>query len=195
MKKKALLLINLILIMAFIILETCFNDNLTSFDLKVSEFVWNLRFPLLSSIMKFISFLASFKFIVISMIVVIIIKKDIYFPLNMSMSSLINYILKNIFKRIRPKNIIVMEKGYSFPSGHSMASMSFYGYIIYKLYNSNINSLFKKIIISLLIILILMIGFSRIYLGAHYLSDVIFGYLVSIEYLIIYSLFLKKVTK
>ena len=195
MKKRFLLLINLLLIVSAIFIELYMNDNLTSFDLKFSEYVWSLRSPFLSSIMKFISFLASLKFIVISLIIIIIIKKDIYFPLNMSISSSINYILKNIFRRMRPKNIIVIEKGYSFPSGHTMASVSFYGYIIYKVYNSKINSLYKKIIITSLIILILLVGFSRIYLGAHYLSDVLFGYLVSLEYLILYITIIKKVTK
>ncbi|MBO6194719.1 MAG: phosphatase PAP2 family protein [Bacilli bacterium] len=195
MKKKTFLLINVLLIFIIILLETKYNGLLTDFDLKVSEFVWSFRSSFLTSIMKFISFLASFKFIIIILIIVIIIKKDIYFPLNMSISTLINILLKRIFKRVRPQNIIVIEKTYSFPSGHAMSSMSFYGYIIYKVYNSKISIIYKRFIISLLSILILLIGFSRIYLGAHYLSDVVCGYLISLEYLIIYLTVLKIVTK
>lgn len=192
MKKKLFLIINFIFITAIIILETKYHHLLTDFDIKVSEYVWSIRTPILTNIMNAISFLASFPFIVIVLLTIIIIKRDIYFPLAMSLSSILNYILKIIFKRVRPSNIIVIEKGFSFPSGHAMGAMSFYGYIIYKVFNSNINKKLKWIYISLLIFLIILIGFSRIYLGAHYLSDIICGYLISVEFLILYTSIIKK---
>ena len=195
MKKKTLLITNLLIIIIIIFLELKFNNKLTSYDLVVSNIIWGIRTPLLTSIMKIISFLASTKFIIVVLIIYIFIHRDVYFPLNMSISTIINTVLKRIIKRSRPSNILVIEKSYSFPSGHSMASMSFYGYIIYKVIESKINKSYKIALTLFFSILILLVGFSRIYLGAHYLSDVICGYLISLEYLVIYITILKNVTK
>lgn len=186
MKKKVFLVINFIIIISIIMIETKYDTNLTYFDLKVSELVWSIRTPILTDIMKFISFLASTKFIIIVLLIYILIRKDIYLPLNMSISTIINQFLKRIIKRRRPINIIVKEKGFSFPSGHSMAAFSFYGYIIYKIYKTNYSKSIKIITITMCSLLILLVGFSRIYLGAHYLSDVISGFLISLEYLVIF---------
>ena len=73
-----------------------------------------------------------------------------------------------------------------------MASVSFYGYIIYKIYKSSYSKHVKIISISLLSLLILLVGLSRIYLGVHYFSDVICGYLISLEYLIVFISVTKK---
>lgn len=75
---------------------------------------------------------------------------------------------------------------YSFPSGHSMVSMAFYGYLVYLIYKYVKNKYIKWTSITLLSILIFLIGISRIYLGVHYTSDVVGGFLISIAYLIIY---------
>ena len=67
-----------------------------------------------------------------------------------------------------------------------MISMAFYGYLIYLIYKYVKNKYIKWISIILLSILICVIGISRIYLGVHYTSDVLGGFLISISYLIIY---------
>lgn len=67
-----------------------------------------------------------------------------------------------------------------------MISMAFYGYLIYLIYRYVKNKYIKWISIILLSILISSIGISRIYLGVHYTSDVLGGFLISISYLIIY---------
>ena len=99
----------------------------------------------------------------------------------------LNQVIKRILQRPRPTEYkIIEETGYSFPSGHSMVSMAFYGYLIYLIYKYVKNKYIKWISIIALSILICFIGISRIYLGVHYTSDVLGGFLLSISYLIIY---------
>lgn len=106
---------------------------------------------------------------------------------NLVIITILNQSLKRILQRPRPTEYrIIQETGYSFPSGHSMISMAFYGYLIYLIYRYVKNKYIKWLSISLLSILICLIGISRIYLGVHYTSDVLGGFLISISYLVIY---------
>ncbi len=106
---------------------------------------------------------------------------------NLVIITVLNQLLKRILQRPRPTEFrIIEETGYSFPSGHSMVSMAFYGYLIYLIYKYVKNKYVKWILILLLSILICSIGVSRIYLGVHYTSDVLGGFLVSISYLVLF---------
>ncbi len=108
--------------------------------------------------------------------------------LNLFCVGVLNQVLKHIVQRPRPNEFrIIDESGYSFPSGHSMASAAFYGFFIYLVYKKVKNKKMKIILITLLSIFIIAIGVSRIYLGVHYTTDVIAGFLVSISYLTIYT--------
>ena len=73
-----------------------------------------------------------------------------------------------------------------------MVSMAFYGYFIYLTFKYLKNKKLKVLLITFLSILIILIGITRIYLGVHYTSDVIAGFLISICYLIIYTSLVKK---
>ena len=120
---------------------------------------------------------------------------------NIVIITILNQLLKKILRRPRPTEFrIVEETGYSFPSGHSMVSMAFYGYLIYLIYRYIKNKYIKWSLIVLLSILICLIGISRIYLGVHYTSDVLGGFLLSISYLVVYislikNLKIKNITK
>ena len=112
---------------------------------------------------------------------------------NIVIITILNQLLKRILQRPRPTELrIVEETGYSFPSGHSMVSMAFYGYLIYLIYRYIKNKYVKWTLITILSILICLIGISRIYLGVHYTSDVLGGFLLSISYLVIYISSIKK---
>ena len=106
---------------------------------------------------------------------------------NLVIVTILNQLLKGILQRPRPTEYrIIEETGYSFPSGHSMISMAFYGYLIYLIYKYVKNKYIKWTSIVVLSLLICTIGISRIYLGVHYTSDVLGGFLISISYLVIF---------
>ena len=90
---------------------------------------------------------------------------------------------------------MVEESSFSFPSGHAMASMAFYGLIMYYIYKYVKNKTVKNVICTILSILIFLVGVSRIYLGVHYVSDVIAGFLLSMVYLVLYITFVLKIFK
>lgn len=134
--------------------------------------------------------------VTLAIILVISIKnKKIGFSivLNLVFISVLNVLLKNIVQRPRPTEYrIINENGYSFPSGHSMISMAFYGFLIYLICEYVKDKNLKILSVLILSILILSIGISRIYLGVHYTSDVLAGFMISISYLIIYTSIIKK---
>ena len=108
--------------------------------------------------------------------------------LNLAVSGGLNQALKRIVQRPRPTEYrLIEENGYSFPSGHSMVSAAFYGFFIYLIFKNVKNKYIKWGSITLLSILIILIGTSRIYLGVHYTSDVLAGFVISISYLVIFT--------
>lgn len=112
---------------------------------------------------------------------------------NLGIVTILNQLLKRLLQRPRPEEFrIINESGYSFPSGHSMISMAFYGFLIYLIYKNIKNKYLKWSLITVLATLIISIGISRIYLGVHYTSDVMAGFLVAISYLIIYISIINK---
>lgn len=121
-------------------------------------------------------------------------KTSILIWVNLIISTLLNQILKYIIQRPRPTEFrLIDESGYSFPSGHSMVSAAFYGFFIYLIYKNVKNKYLKWGLVSFLSFLIISIGVSRIYLGVHYTSDVLAGFLISISYLIIFITMINKI--
>jgi len=77
---------------------------------------------------------------------------------------------KVVFQRPRPKTEMFVFS-YSFPSGHVFSATVLYGFCIYLTFRFINNPVIKWTVSALLVLLILLIGFSRIYLGVHWLSD------------------------
>jgi len=103
------------------------------------------------------------------------------------------YVLKNLIVRIRPENSIVPETGFAFPSGHATMSLILFGCLIYYSVKYLRHKSLKIIIVSVSLILILLIGFSRIYLRVHWFSDIIAGFLLGI-FVICLTMILQRVT-
>ena len=186
------ILLFICLIGFFAIAEDVFNKEIMQGDIigykLISTFLIS---DFATPIAKFITnFGGAIFLITLTVILVILIKnKKIGLSIfsNLVIITVLNQLLKRILQRPRPTEFrIIEETGYSFPSGHSMVSIAFYGYLIYLIYKYVENRYVKWISIVLLSILICSIGVSRIYLGVHYTSDVLGGFLVSISYLILF---------
>jgi membrane-associated phospholipid phosphatase len=91
---------------------------------------------------------------------------------------LLNQLLKELFARSRPTlpDPLLTEVGYSFPSGHAMTSLIVYGVLAYFAVLALSNWGDRAAVILGTALLVLLIGFSRMYLGVHYFSDVVAGY-------------------
>ena len=186
------ILLFICLIGFFAIAEDVFNKEIMQGDIigykLISTFLIS---DFATPIAKFITNFGGAIFIITLMITLFILIKDkkigLSIFLNLVIATTLNQLLKRILQRPRPTEYrIIEETGYSFPSGHSMVSMAFYGYLIYLIYKYVKNKYIKWTLIVLLSILICSIGISRIYLGVHYTSDVLGGFLISISYLVIY---------
>jgi membrane-associated phospholipid phosphatase len=93
-------------------------------------------------------------------------------------AALLNQLLKVLFARPRPtlSDPLLLESGYSFPSGHAMGSLILYGVLAYFAVIALSNRGARAVVILAATLLVLLIGFSRMYLGVHYVSDVVAGY-------------------
>ena len=193
MKKNFKWLVLFIALIGFLALaEDVFNKEIMNGDIIGYKIISTfLISDFATPIAKFITnFGGAIFLITLTVILVILIKnKKIGLSIfsNLVIITVLNQLLKRILQRPRPTEFrIIEETGYSFPSGHSMVSMAFYGYLIYLIYKYVENRYVKWISIVLLSVLICSIGVSRIYLGVHYTSDVLGGFLVSISYLILF---------
>ena len=93
-------------------------------------------------------------------------------------AGILNQILKVGFHRDRPAfHRLIEQAGYAFPSGHSMSAFAFYGAVAYLFWRHIPTRWGRGLMILAGTVMTAAIGVSRIYLGVHYPSDVIGGYL------------------
>lgn len=108
------------------------------------------------------------------------------------------YILIGIFERARPADQIgIVVTDASFPSGHAISSVICYGLLAYLFVPKMPSRFWKWLLIIAVVFTILYVGYSRIYLGGHYLTDVIAGYGLGLAwaglvFTVIENLFLKR---
>ena len=172
-----------------------YQNNIYQFDNQIYQATMLFMCPEVTNILKTITHFGDWM-IMIPITIAIIVKnrkQGILVSINLISIFVFNQVLKLVFNRTRPVgNRLIEAEGYSFPSGHSMVSMAYYGFLIYLIYKNIKNRKWKYILCVLLSLLILIIGFSRIYLGVHYASDVVGGFLFSVAYLIIYIQVIKE---
>ena len=190
MKKFRIIIVYLCLLLFSVILFNVCKYGVLDIDNNVYNFISkNIMNDTLSSILKCVTHLGGVAFIVLlGVLCFMFCKKNRWFiTFDLVGCTVINQTIKHIVRRPRSNVLrLVEESGYSFPSGHSMISVAFYGLVIYLVYKNVNNKYLKWTLITLLSLLILTIGFSRIYVGVHYFTDVVGGFFLALAYLIVY---------
>ena len=199
---SSILLMGIALAIAMILLFAWLADEVLegetkSFDENVREFVHQLASPALTALMRVVTILGSTGFLITLGVIIAIIfliigwrRRIILFAVTMAGAAILNVTLKASFHRIRPVPFFdtPLPNSYSFPSGHALFSFCFYGVLAALIAHRRRPAAARIIVWSLATLLILLIGCSRIYLGVHYPSDVLAGYVAALIWVLAVAL-------
>jgi membrane-associated phospholipid phosphatase len=184
------------------VVKQVFGKDQPAFDQKVFDYLLPYVTHRNNSIMEVFTFMGSHKFLIPAFLLLFawhyFIHKNKRYFIRVVLITLNNLLLlfslKVFFNRTRPLIPLFKEAaGFSFPSGHAFMGLTFFGLIIYMVYQEVSNKWIKWITIIILVLIIFMVGLSRVYLRVHYATDVIAGYCFGILSFIILPVVLKQV--
>ena len=191
MKKKTIFLSSLIALWLFLmaILVDLTEDVLNSepiinFDKYWAGIFLGMRTALGINIFSVLTQLGNWQFIVPAFLIILFFIYKKYrsfvwpFIFTVVSAELVTFVGKIMIQRIRPEGGVLTMLDFSFPSGHSTIAVTMYGFLAYLIIRQLKEKTAKIVVILGAIFIILLIGFSRLYLGVHYVSDILAGYLV-----------------
>lgn len=174
----------------FFVITTLFvqKNKTAPFDEFVISWVSSIQHPILTSMLIAITNIGSFlgTVIVWAIIVYVILSRKWYHEAIIVTfvtfsTPIVNIIIKHLFSRPRPDvNLLIEISGYSYPSGHTMYATSLYGITLILFWKRCKHAWQRILLLSITLIMIISIAFSRIYLGVHYPSDTIGGFFLSL---------------
>lgn len=175
-------------IIAFLsLLLIVFRNYLGVFDKVIINWIYTFRSEGVNDFMKAITFFGDGIVLISGILLLLgfIYKKHKISTFNFAVllvfGTVINLLLKFVYQRPRPDFFPLMfESTYSFPSGHAMNSFIFYACLAYFINRNTKSRKIRIYTVAFFGLLVLLIGVSRIYLGVHYPSDVLAGYIAGI---------------
>lgn len=191
-KPNTLLSILVLLILAFTTLSVFIAKHpILPFDVKVSLAIQKLQSGWMDKMMLGISFFGELPYSLLSVLLVAGIfywqkfRREAFYIAMILFSGLIILCVKNLINRPRPTTFYVrlveVNRFQSYPSGHVLSYVLFFGFLIILMRTlKQIPQTTRRIITDISAFLILMIAPSRIYLGAHWFTDIIGGFLLGI---------------
>ncbi len=177
-----------------IVQDYLFSDPLISADLRIANLLYAFRTPAALKFFAFVTLLGSAGVIVVTaalMSVVLWYRRQRLFILTLWLTLVVSegatFLGKILFHRERPDVFLraITEKSFSFPSGHATAAAAFYGVVAYlmirtsRTWRARVHTLFG------VLLCLALIDVSRLYLGVHFLSDVLAGDLVGLAGLLL----------
>jgi undecaprenyl-diphosphatase len=168
-------------------------NGLAGYDEAVRMEVHSLAWPLLTLLAEKLTWLGSLGVLALFGVVAVAVlvhagRRDgaVLLTVTMVGALVLENGLKFSFQRVRPPPFFGPEPvTYSFPSGHALFSLCFYGGLAIAAARAVQSGVMKKGIWIATVLLVLAIGVTRIYLGVHYPSDVLGGYLIAIAWIAI----------
>jgi undecaprenyl-diphosphatase len=176
--------------------DEVFEGDTRHVDDSFRAFVHSIANPGLTAFMEFVSWIASaVPTVIIGLAIALVLwatgrrAHAIFLALTAAGAEILVITLKLLFQRHRPEPFFGLPapSDYSFPSGHALVSLCFYGVIAYGIAHRKSLPI-RTLIWTLAALLILLVGLSRIYLGVHYPSDVLAGYLAATAWVLGVSL-------
>ena len=157
--------------------------NAAWLDDPIRNGFYALRSPGLTTLMEAITYLGNWQTVTVVCLLLLAFDQT-RIPYGLAGSAvaltdtLINKGLKALFERARPEDVtaLIDQGGYAFPSGHSVTSIAFYGILLYLVRTRMENRRNANALTVLLVLLMVLIGPSRIYLGVHFPTDVLAGW-------------------
>ena len=182
----------------FLILVLC------KYNFKIDKFIPYIakhRTKFATNYFKIITYAGSIYFLILVVLLFLIFtknKKDgLFAACNLICASAFCVIIKYIVRRVRPQNVTaIVETGFSFPSAHAMLSVAVFAVLIYFAFKYLKNKPLKICLAIALTCLTFVVIYTRAYLGVHFVSDLlagfVFGLALTITNILIYNKFLNR---
>ena len=186
MNRKTIAALFLPLFVFVIIAIFTIADKAQNLNDMAAKIIQSFESPLLTIIMKFITNIGEwFVYLPIALLLLALPQARFSYglptSLTLAVSAVLNTALKLFFAIPRPDtHRLITETGYGFPSGHAMNGMAFVGICVCLFIHYSQNKPHKIAMLAAAVCFMLLMGFSRIYLGVHNLTDVLAGYAAGI---------------
>lgn len=197
MKKKLCIFIIFFVVFILTTLLVYQNSALSGKELLIINTVQSILKDMPLEIAKFITYFGheqNWLIVVISAIIVLLacrkFKETILYIIAIHCSTFLYSFVKDIIARPRPpiEMRLIEVTNTSYPSGHSATSMVTYGLLIYFVCKYVKNKILRNILVALLSTLILLVGFSRVWVGVHFPTDVLGGFSIGICIICIFAI-------
>lgn len=187
-----------------LLLYFLFSDWLNRLDLAITELVFKQRSPIGDAYFLSMTHLGDKEFVTMFTVGAVLLialalrkwKTALLYGITIAIGNLwLNPALKDLFQRVRPDETIwmVVEESFSFPSGHSFVAGTVYPLLVDVLLRNTKLSRYSAIVYAILALLVFSIAFSRIYLGVHFLTDVLGGLSLGFSFQYLTRFVLEKV--
>jgi undecaprenyl-diphosphatase len=169
-----------IFLFALILFGVIRGDMFASIDGEINAFFASLATPFLTSLFTIITQVGSVAvMLVLAALVIIYLWRKKRTPevllvaSSMTLGPGIGYLIKHVIERPRPELQLILEDGFSFPSGHALVATIFFSLLIYLFSREFTDTRSRGLFVCVNLLMIVLIGISRLYLGVHWFSDIL----------------------